>query len=102
MDQIPDNFTLSDRRELIRQGLKLDELTQDTLDLKVLFNDAIKRYEDSFANTQRSLEARLRNLEDEALEFRTQLKTFLLVASLLGGGIGTAVEVIMHVWFPLK
>jgi hypothetical protein len=94
-----DFFTLTDRKELIRHGLQLERITTDIEDLKLLFNESIKRGEDQAKSREDVLRAqdasnekRLRLLEDENLRLETQLKTFLWVASLIGGAVGTIVQ----------
>jgi hypothetical protein len=110
-EQMPDHaqqdtFTITDRKELMRQGLQLEGLTQDMMDLKVLFNEAIKVNEEGSRESKTAaeiiktgMEVRLRSLEDERLVLKTQLRTFLIVASLIGGAVGTGVELMLRVWF---
>lgn len=100
-----DTFTLTDRKELIRQGLQLDALSEDMSDLKVLFNEAIKVNEKTAGEAKASAEAiktgmedRIRKLEDDRLVVRTQLRTFLGIATLLGGALGTIVELVLRAW----
>ena len=100
-----DTFTLTDRKELIRQGLQLDALSEDVSDLKVLFNEAIRVNEKTVTEAKASAEAvktgmedRIRKLEDDRLVIRTQLRTFLGIAALLGGALGTIVDLVLRVW----
>lgn len=109
-DQMPeqqtqDTFTLTDRKELIRHGLQLEGLSQDMLDLKLLFNEAIKlnetaaREAKTAAETIKSgVETRLRQLEDERLVLQTQLTTIRWVAGIIGGIVGIAVNLLMRFW----
>lgn len=113
-DQMPeqqaqDAFTLTDRKELIRHGLQLEGLSQDMLDLKVLFNEAIKLNETVAREAKTaaeviksSVEARLRQLEDERLVLKTQLTAIRWVAGLIGtltgAAMGIAVNLAMRFW----
>jgi hypothetical protein len=113
-DQMPeqqaqDTFTLTDRKELIRHGLQLEGLSQDMLDLKVLFNEAIKLNETVAREAKTaaeviksSVEARLRQLEDERLVLKTQLTAIRWVAGLIGtltgAAMGIAVNLAMRFW----
>ena len=113
-DQMPeqqaqDAFTLTDRKELIRHGLQLEGLSQDMLDLKVLFNEAIKLNETVAREAKtaaevikNSVEARLRQLEDERLVLKTQLTAIRWVAGLIGtltcAAMGIAVNLAMRFW----
>src|SRR6202044_345486 len=88
--QTQDTFTLTDRKELIRHGLQLEGLSQDMVDLKILFNEAIKLNETAAREAKTaaeaiksSVETRLRQLEDERLVLKTQLAT---VQGRWGGG----------------
>jgi hypothetical protein len=113
-DQMPeqhtqDTFTLTDRKELIRHGLQLEGLSQDMLDLKVLFNEAIKLNETAAREAKTAAEAiksgvetRLRQLEDERLVLKTQLTTIRWVAGIIGtltgAAMGVAVNLLMRFW----
>jgi len=113
-DQMPEQqaqyaFTLTDRKELIRHGLQLEGLSQDMLDLKVLFNEAIKLNETVAREAKTaaeviksSVEARLRQLEDERLVLKTQLTAIRWVAGLIGtltgAAMGIAVNLAMRFW----
>lgn len=79
-----DEFTMSDRKELIRHGLMLEELKQDLLDIKVIMADT-------------RLQDRVRILEDRNLIMDTRMKTVLIIASLLSGLVATGVEVLTRV-----
>lgn len=98
MEQNADTFTLSDRRELIRQGLQLDKFEQDILDLKVLVNGTFK---------DGNYDRRIRDIEDAQLILKTQkqdyetrlfgrLNTYLVIATLLAGAIGTGVQFLIE------
>src|SRR5271163_1742378 len=63
-----DHFTLTDRKELIRQGILIDQFKEDVLDLKILVNDNYKN------NT---LEIRVRALEDYKLSTQASIKASL-------------------------
>jgi hypothetical protein len=105
-EQGHDTFTLTDRKELIRHGLQLDALSEDVSDLKILFNEAIKMNEKAAGEAKAAaeiiktgMEERIRKLEDDRLVVRTQLRTFLGIATLLGGAVGTIVELVARIWF---
>jgi hypothetical protein len=113
-DQMPeqqtqDTFTLTDRKELIRHGLQLEGLSQDMVDLKILFNEAIKLNETAAREAKTaaeaiksSVETRLRQLEDERLVLKTQLatvqSTMRWAAGAIGGAVGIAVNLLMRFW----
>ena len=106
MPESHEAFTLTDRRELMRQGLQLEALGESMLDLKVLFNRAIELNEQATQAAknaaeaiQSNMEKRIRALEDERLVLKTQLRTFLVLAGFIGGAIGTAVELAFKFWF---
>ena len=66
-----DFFTLADRRELLKQGVQLEQILRDLSDAKATAKEALK-------DSTESLEAhekRLRALEDDRLQLRTQIKT---------------------------
>ena len=86
-----DSFTLTDRKELIRQGLTLERIVVDIEDLKVLFNETIKRGEEIHAREVQTLDnqdakndIRLRLLEDANLTLRTQLSAARWIAGIIG------------------
>lgn len=113
-DQMPeqqtqDTFTLTDRKELIRHGLQLEGLSQDMVDLKILFNEAIKLNETAAREAKTaaeaiksSVETRLRQLEDERLVLKTQLatvqSTMRWAAGAIGGVVGIIVNLLMRFW----
>jgi hypothetical protein len=113
-DQMPeqqtqDTFTLTDRKELIRHGLQLEGLSQDMVDLKILFNEAIKLNETAAREAKTaaeaiksSVETRLRQLEDERLVLKTQLatvqSTMRWAAGAIGGAVGIVVNILMRFW----
>lgn len=95
MSDIPqEQFTLADRRELIKQGMQLEELRQDVIDLKVLINEKFNRDEVAAREYKIRMEDRVRRLEDTILEY----KTFITIAGVLGGGLGTMATLIVE-WF---
>lgn len=96
MELNTDTFTLQDRKELIRQGMQLDKLEEDLVDLKVLVNGAFK---DS------NYDRRIRELEDAQLVLKTQkkdyedrmlgrLNLYLVIATLIAGAVGTGIQFI--------
>jgi hypothetical protein len=106
-DQTHDYFTLTDRKELIRHGLQLDEMRGDLLDLKILFNDAIQRseraaldYRNSSEGKVSKMEERLRGLEDANLVLNTRMNTFLWLAGVVGGAVGVVMNLVLKIWFP--
>jgi hypothetical protein len=106
---MPENFTLTERTELIRHGIQLEQLNKSVEDLKYLFNATLERAEADDKERTRTLkvqdadnEKRIRSLEDEALKFKTQLKTFLGIASLIGAAVGVVVHIVLHFVWPIK
>jgi hypothetical protein len=68
-DQSVEIFTLTDRRELIKQGIQLDKVTDDIGDIKSLIKDNII----SIRTTVTAVEIRVRSLEDFNIKIRTSL-----------------------------
>jgi hypothetical protein len=66
-----DFFTLADRRELLKQGVQLEQILRDLSDAKAAAKEALK---DSTESTE-AHEKRLRALEDDRLTLRTQIST---------------------------
>jgi hypothetical protein len=93
-----ETFVLSDRHELIKQGMQLEKIEQDLIDLKEIINDGLA----SQASVERAIGDKIRILEDARLILETRLKTFLWVATLVGGAVGTAVHILLHVVWPVK
>ena len=101
-----DSFTLTDRKELIRQGLTLERIVVDIEDLKVLFNETIKRGEEIHArgpDTGKSgRQERYSSpvaLEDANLTLRTQLSAARWIAGIIGGVVAVLVEIGMKLFF---
>jgi|SRR5579872_713118 len=86
-----DFFSVSDRRELMKQGIQLEQILRDLSDAKAAAKEALKD------NTEwlEAHEKRLRALEDDRLELHTQIKTSWWWIVLFSGGVSVAVNFIM-------
>ncbi len=83
-----DFFTLADRRELLKQGVQLEQILRDMSDVKAAAKEDVK------TNSQglEAHERRLRALEDSRLELQTQIKTSWWWMVLLSAGASAAVN----------
>ncbi len=128
-DQQSDSFTLEDRKAMMLQGLHIEEIKIDVMDLKILFNESIRRNETAQVERARvyqerdsSNEKRLRSLEDAGLILRTKweeqsremrersdeeiqraktrMQWFLALSSLIGGAVGTGVNLLLRLIVP--
>jgi hypothetical protein len=100
-----DTFSLTDRKELIRQGLQLDKIEEDLMDIKVLFNGALSEFErkterasDLKIEEIKMLGQKIRTLEDNRLVFETRMKTLLWVASAAGVVFSAASQLVIHIF----
>ncbi len=66
-----DFFTRDDRRELYRQTVQAEQILRDLSDIKSAAKEAAR----SHTQTDEAHEKRIRALEDDRLELRTQIKT---------------------------
>jgi hypothetical protein len=87
-----DFFTLADRRELLKQGVQLEQILRDLSDAKTAAKEALR---DSTESTE-AHERRLRALEDDRLELRTQIKTSWWWIVLFSGLASAAVNWLMR------
>lgn len=83
-----DNFSLADRRELITQGVKLDQLISEMLELR--------------NNTVLTHEKRLVSLERSKDSLTTQLKTILWIGGFLITIVQVGLEIFLHATFKLN
>lgn len=87
-----DFFTVEDRRELMKQGIQMEQLLRDMGDLKV-----------SNQATAESHEKRIRALEDDRLTLRTEIRTAAATSKLwiglISAAAGTVVSLLMKlIW----
>ncbi len=66
-----DFFSVLDRRELLKQGVQLEQILRDLGDVRITAKEQVKEH----SNALEAHEKRLRALEDDRLELRTQIKT---------------------------
>jgi hypothetical protein len=66
-----DVFTLADRRELLKQGVQLEQILRDLADAKSAAKEALKDRTES----QEAHEKRIRVLEDDRLQLHTAIQT---------------------------
>lgn len=97
-DHTQDFFTLSDRRELIRQGIQLESVQQELQDIKILINEKFKQDEDNKKVYQQNMETRVRRLEDALRDATTSYKIYLAFFSFVCGVLGTVGTLIVQ-WF---
>ncbi len=91
MNESGEVFTLTDRRELIKQGIQLDQVTDDIGDVKGLLKDDIA----SIRATVTAVEVRVRSLEDFNIKIRTSLWLIGVFFTVLNGTI----DVIVRIYF---
>jgi hypothetical protein len=99
-----ETFTPSDRTELIKHGLELQQMKIAIDDMKMLLNANLDRLEIENREKSKALKAqdaenekRIRCLEDDRLKLQTQLNTFKWIASLAGPVVAGVIEVFMHI-----
>jgi hypothetical protein len=87
-----DFFTLADRRELLKQGVQLEQVLRDLSDAKAAAKEALKDNTEGLD----AHEKRLRALEDDRLQLRTQIKTSWWWIVLFSGLASAAVNWLMR------
>lgn len=98
-----DNFTLEDRKELIKQTFLLDSFHKEIHDLKVGVRESLLKIDITKANKEDLSKTdivehnkRLTSLENDRIRLNTQIKSILW----FGGAIITAIQVLVA--FALK
>lgn len=81
-------FTLTDRRELIKQGIQLDKLTEDIGDVKTLIRDDVS----AIRFTVIEVEKRIRLLE----EFNIKIRTSLWLIGIFFTTLNAAVDILLR------
>jgi DNA-binding transcriptional MerR regulator len=103
---MPETFTSTDRTELIKHGLELQNLGRSVDDLRLLLNATLNQMEADDKERQKTLKAqdaenekRIRCLEDDRLRLETQLSIFKWIAGLAGPMVAGVIEVILHIFW---
>ena len=79
-----DSFSIGDRKELIKQGILLDTISNELKTIKV---DLIHEHE-----------KRLKSLEDDRIRVTSQIKTIMLLGGFLVTAVQAVVEVTIHIY----
>ncbi len=88
MPENTESFTLIDRRELIKQGLQLDQIVSDLGNMRILIKDDISEVN----NGNSLLELRVRALED----FNIKIKTTLWLIGIFFTVLNTTVTILVQ------
>ncbi len=87
-DWTKDSFTMLDRKELMKQGLQLDQLVREMADAKLVAREDVTKLLTSFD----AHEKRIVSLELTRRDLQTQFKTTLFWMTLVAAALGSALR----------
>lgn len=90
-----DFFTRDDRKELFRQTVQAEQILRDLAEIKSTAKENLRTHLEAVE----AHEKRIRALEDDRLELRTQIKTSWWWIVLLSGAASAAMNVLMKILF---
>lgn len=98
-----DNFTLEDRKELIKQSYLLEQFTKDIRELKDGVKDSLHKMDIEKADKNElgttltaDHEKRLASLEKANDKLMTQIKTIVWLGGLIIVGVQSIIEYVLH------